>query len=76
MTYEHGQIPRTAVLDGIAQAGGVTAEWLLHGTTPERIPSARRDPAWQGAVDLLRQVWQDPNRRGAVVSVLKVLRPQ
>jgi hypothetical protein len=32
----------------------------------------RRDQAWQEAVDLLRQVWQNPNRRGAVVGVLKV----
>jgi transcriptional regulator with XRE-family HTH domain len=75
VTYEHGQTTRTAVLDRIAQAGGVTAEWLLHGTASERGPSPRRDQAWQEAVDLLRQVWQDPNRHGAVVSVLKVLRP-
>jgi transcriptional regulator with XRE-family HTH domain len=75
VTYEHGQTPRTAVLDRIARAGGVTAEWLLHGTAAERAPSIRRDQTWQEAVELLRQVWQDPNRRGAVVSVLKVLRP-
>ena len=75
VTYEHGQTPCTAVLDRLAQAGGVTAEWLQNGTAAERGSAARHDQAWQEAVDLLRQVWQDPYRRGAVVSVLKVLRP-
>ena len=39
------------------------------------IDDSRTAQAWQEAVDLLRQVWQDPHRHGAVVSVLKVLRP-
>jgi hypothetical protein len=76
VSYERDQVPRTAVLDRIAQAGGVTAEWLLHGTASERTAALRRDRGWQEAVDLLRQVWQDPNRRRAVVSVLKVLQPR
>jgi len=36
VTYEHGQTPCTAVLDRIARAGAVTANWLLHGPAPRR----------------------------------------
>jgi transcriptional regulator with XRE-family HTH domain len=75
VSYERGQVPRTAVLDRIVQAGGVTAEWLLHGTASERSASLRRDQGWQEAVELLRQVWPDAGRRAAVISVLKALRP-
>src|SRR5262245_43121210 len=53
--YERGRTPQTAILDRIARTGGVTAEWLLHGTTPERVASTRQGSAWQGAVDILRQ---------------------
>ena len=73
VTCEHGRTPCRALLDRIARAGGVTADWLLHGTASERAPSVRRDQAWQEAV-ALRQVWQGPNRRDAVVGVLKALR--
>ncbi len=30
--YESGQMPRADLLGEIARAGGVTVEWLLHGT--------------------------------------------
>ena len=33
--YESGRIPRSDVLDAIAQQGGVSVEWLLHGPASE-----------------------------------------
>jgi transcriptional regulator with XRE-family HTH domain len=71
--YERGRIPRSAVLDRIARLGGVSVEWLLHGSVQAPPPSG--DRAWQEAVGLLSAIWRDPDRRRLVRRVLRALRP-
>lgn len=66
--YEDGAVPRTEILDRLAQAGGTSLDWLLHGRDAEPLP---RDQAWRNAVQLLRAAWEDPRRRAAIVSVLR-----
>jgi len=70
--YELGAIPRAEVLDRIAQHGGVTVEWLLHGP---RVGERSADKPWDEAVEALRAVWRDRTRRTAVMDVLRALRP-
>jgi transcriptional regulator with XRE-family HTH domain len=71
--YERGRMPRSAVLDRIARLGGVSVEWLLHGSPQTPLPSG--DPAWQEAVGLLTAIWRDPDRRSLARRVLRALRP-
>jgi hypothetical protein len=61
-----------AMLDRIATAGGVTTEWLLHGTTPAAT-RRRADDAWIEALAALEAAWQEPARRRLVVRVLRAI---
>jgi transcriptional regulator with XRE-family HTH domain len=66
--YEQGGgIPRSTILVRIAQAGGVSVDWLLSGRTTEEI---RTDPDWERALQRLRLAWHDPTRRPLVLAVL------
>src|SRR5713101_1724226 len=58
--YERGQMPRADLLDKIARAGGVTVEWLLHGTERR---GKQTSPVTRGS-DLERLiVWPDVTPR-------------
>lgn len=71
--YEHqGQHPKAEILDRIAQAGGVSSEWLLHGRRRGRA-QPRSDLAWEKAVKALLAVWQIPERRRLVLNLMRVL---
>jgi len=70
--YERGRIPRAETLARIAEAGGVTVEWLLRGRRKDALAA---DKAFAEAVEALRALWRDPGRRATVRSVLKALRP-
>jgi transcriptional regulator with XRE-family HTH domain len=66
---KHGLTART--LDRVAATGGVTTEWLLHGTA---VPTRRRrDDGWTEAVAALEAAWRQPSRRRLVVRVLRAL---
>jgi transcriptional regulator with XRE-family HTH domain len=72
VTYERGgRVPKSAALGRIAEAGGISVDWLLHGQVP-RAP-ARDDPEWEGALRALRAAWRDPVRRRLAVVVLAAL---
>jgi transcriptional regulator with XRE-family HTH domain len=73
--YEHGALPRAKVLDRIAQAGGVTVEWILRGQGVARTRFPRADRKFDEAVSLLWTLWPEPSRRATIVSVLKALQP-
>src|SRR5262245_29273336 len=70
--YERGErVPKTAPLARIAQAGGSSVDWLLHGRIPrERV---RDDPEWEAAVRMLREIWRDHTRRRVAVAMLRTL---
>jgi transcriptional regulator with XRE-family HTH domain len=70
--YERGErVPKTAPLARIAETGGSSVDWLLHGRIPrERM---RDDPEWEAAVRVLRSVWRDPTRRRLALAVLESL---
>jgi transcriptional regulator with XRE-family HTH domain len=69
--YERGGgIPRSTTLARIAQAGGVSVDWLLNGRAAE---GTRADPEWEHAFQQLRFVWRDPRRRPIVLAVLGAL---
>jgi len=54
--YERGQMPRADLVGEIARAGGVTVEWLLHGTEAK----GRATTSMTHASDLEpRFVWPD-----------------
>lgn len=64
--------PRVTKLDGIARLGGVTTDWLLHGTTAAAT-RRRGDDEWTEAVAVLEAAWWEPARRRLVVKVLRAL---
>lgn len=69
--YERGDgIPRSTTLARIAQAGGVSVDWLLSGHTMEEIPP---NTDWERALRRLRTVWREPKRRPLVLAVLTAI---
>jgi transcriptional regulator with XRE-family HTH domain len=76
LNYERDiRLPRSAVLTRIAEAGGVSVDWLLNGhsvTPPASTP--RGDRAWETAIEALREIWVQPRRRRIIVEILRALR--
>ena len=72
VAYERGgRMPKSARLARMAEAGGISVDWLLNGRIT-RAPG-RDDPEWEAAVRALRTVWRDPTRRRLAVVVLAAL---
>ncbi len=77
MTYERGgRMPKSATLGRMAEAGGVSVDWLLgrDGGSPKPNAHRRRDRAWESAIEALRGLWMDPRRRRVALDVLLALR--
>jgi transcriptional regulator with XRE-family HTH domain len=70
--YERGNnLPKTARIARIAEAGGTSVDWLLNGRLPRA--ELKADPQVEAAVRALRALWRDPTRRRVVVAVLTAL---
>jgi transcriptional regulator with XRE-family HTH domain len=70
--WERGAGMTVTMLDRIATVGGVTAEWLLHGTAAAG-PRPPRGDGWTEAVTALEAAWREPARRRLVVRLLRAL---
>jgi transcriptional regulator with XRE-family HTH domain len=64
VAYERGgRVPKSASLGRIAEAGGVSIDWLLGRDAGRATPNGRmrRDRAWESAIEALRALWLDPD---------------
>jgi transcriptional regulator with XRE-family HTH domain len=69
--YERGGgLPRSAILTRIAQAGGVSVDWLLTGHATDEI---QRSTDWEHAFQRLRLAWRDHTRHPLVLGILTAL---
>jgi transcriptional regulator with XRE-family HTH domain len=76
VAYERGgRVPKSASLGRIAEAGGVSVDWLLgrDGAGPKTNERLRGDRAWEAAIEVLRMLWMDPRRRRVALDVLLAL---
>ena len=76
LTYERGsRVPKSATLGRMAEAGGVSVDWLLgrDGASPTPKAPQRGDRAWESAIEALRTLWMDPRRRRVALDVLRAL---
>ncbi len=77
VAYERGgRVPKSATLGRIAEAGGVSVDWLLgrDGASPTPPDRGRGNRAWEAAIEALRALWTDPRRRRVALDVLLALR--